>query len=52
MDALIFIDSKIVSLPFVEFEKYHKKYLSHDSLTAKERFVKAGGKLPDKKKTG
>ena len=44
--AKIYLDPKIVSLPFEEFEKYHKAYFSHDTMTAKERYLYAGGVLP------
>lgn len=46
----IFIDKKIVALKFKDFEKYHAKYLSHDTMTAAERYVEAGGKLPKPEK--
>ena len=42
----IYLDPKIVSLSFDEFEKYHSRYFSHDTMTAKERYVYAGGTLP------
>lgn len=48
MDAKIFIDRKIVALKFKEFEKYHSTFLKHDNLTAEERYLQAGGKLPDR----
>ncbi len=50
METNIFVSPAIMALGFKVFEKYHAKYLSHDSLTAQERYVKAGGKLPDKVK--
>jgi uncharacterized CHY-type Zn-finger protein len=49
MDAKIIIDRKIVALKFKDFEKYHSTFLKHDNLTAEERYLQAGGKLPDEK---
>ena len=35
-------------LKFKDFQKYHAKFLKHDTMTAQERFVKAGGKIRQK----
>jgi hypothetical protein len=50
METVIILDPSIMSWTYAEFEAYHKRLLSHDTLTAPERWVKSGGKLPDKVK--
>jgi len=37
-------------LTLTRFKKWHKKFVPNDELTAEERYVKIGGKIPKKSK--
>jgi len=39
----------MAELSFAKFEKWHKNTLPNDELSAKDRYVKIGGKIPKKK---
>jgi len=50
MEAKIIVSPTIIAFGFKKFEKYHAQFLKHDNLSAKERFLKSGGKLPTESK--
>ena len=44
----ISIAQELAKWPFAKFAKWHKISLPHDPMTAEQRFVEIGGKLPNK----
>lgn len=47
---IITVNPILSKLPYSEFQKWHKKFLSYDTMTDEQRYKDLGGKVPEKKK--
>ncbi len=47
---MIDVHKDMAKLSFVKFKAWHNKSVPNDTMSAEERYVKIGGKLPKQKK--
>ena len=47
---MVKVSKSMAKYTFAKFKIWHKRWLPHDTMSAEQRYIKIGGKIPKKKK--